>query len=65
MHSMKIGEWNIHYNGDFSGDIHFDRRDGKEKIRIPFSVVEALVAEKVRAERIAQLEDASTEELLR
>lgn len=64
MHNLKIGVWSINYNGDFSGSVFF-RKDGVGNwAGIPFTVIEQLVAEKVRAERIAHLEMADTKELL-
>lgn len=65
MHSMTLEDgWLAHFNGDFSGMIEFVRRDGVA-VFLPFSIIEAVVAEKLRRDRIAQLEEASPKELLR
>ena len=63
MHTMEEQGWRITYNGDFSGEIRFASPQG-DKSRLPFTVLEAVVAEKVRGERIERLEQASAQELL-
>jgi hypothetical protein len=62
MHSMKIGNYTANFNGDFSGDIIVFQGDGpgfvgtKKVAEIPFMVMLALVGEKLRRERINELE---------
>src|SRR3954468_13991555 len=65
MHNLPIGRgWSANHNGDFSGDVDFSDHDGKHYV-IPFFALEAVVAEKVRRERIAALEDADPGDLLK
>lgn len=64
MHTMKIGNYTVNFNGDFSGDILVHQKDGKgfigeQKVaEIPFLVMLAVVGEKIRREKISKLEDA-------
>lgn len=64
MHNMQIKGWNINYNGDFSGEVSFRQPGAYIPYEVPFVIIEQIVAEKVRAERIEKLEEATTEELL-
>lgn len=65
MHTIHIGHYNIHFNGDFSGDILVDRMPAKhadearpERVAtIPFMVMLAVVGEKLRREKMAELDD--------
>jgi hypothetical protein len=52
----------FHYNGDGSGDVELVA--GEQRLRVPIADLLTLVAALVRAQRIAELEDASAEELL-
>lgn len=56
----------FHYDGDFSGvvDIVRSTQAGEKFVRVPFWQIRRLVAEYVRAERIAQTEVATDRELL-
>lgn len=64
MHTMEFySRWRIHHNGDFSGDVTLVSPDGVETT-VPFAHLFALVAEKVRRDRIATLEQADTKQLL-
>lgn len=62
MHHMKLGNFDINFNGDFSGDIIVQLTDGagfvgtREVARIPFMVMAAVVGEKLRREKMAELE---------
>ena len=62
MHHMKVGNYDINFNGDFSGDIIVNQTNGtgflgtREVARIPFMVMLAVVGEKLRRERIEKLE---------
>lgn len=54
------------HNGDFSGDVSWEFFQGGSQITatIPFEDMKELVAEYLRSERIEQLENMSTEEIL-
>lgn len=56
MHSFDFGEYTIHHNGDFSGDVIVDRND-ETVAKVPFVVMLAAVGEKVKQDRIAKLEN--------
>ena len=62
MHHMKIGNYDINFNGDFSGDIIVHQTDGggfvgtREAARIPFMVMLAVVGEKLKREQMSRLE---------
>lgn len=66
MHMLELDDgYAASCNGDFSGNILFRTPgDTGYTISLPFSVLEAVVAEKVRADRIAALEEAEPRELL-
>lgn len=67
MHTMEfVGGWVVNHNGDFSGDVEL-RAPGHPTgvTKVPFMVLQAVVAEKIRLERIAALEQASDAELTR
>lgn len=64
MHTLMIGCYAIQHNGDFSGSVILRNKETGRSSTIAFSVLEELVAEKLRADRIARLEQATTEELL-
>ena len=63
MHHLDIGRWYANFNGDFSGDIEIGGREG-QKYSIPFYVLAKIVAEKIRREQIAKMENATLEQLL-
>lgn len=71
MHTLNVdGGYLVVHNGDFSGDLMIrsprgcqHHEEGAEHW-MPFHVLQAVVAEKMRADRISALEEASTEELL-
>jgi hydroxymethylglutaryl-CoA reductase len=71
MHTTVLHDsWIAIHNGDFSGNVtlrKFDELCEKviAEIEVPVTVIEELVAEKIRGERIAELEQATTAELLR
>jgi len=65
------------HNGDFSGEVTIVAESGQIEqsgrapdgkpytyVTIPFEAIEALVAEKVRARKIAALEEATPEQIL-
>lgn len=52
----------IHYNSDLSGDVHILR--GGQAIEVSGQFILDFVAHVVRSQRISQLEDASTAEIL-
>ena len=66
MHTMEVNGWVVHFNGDFSGDIEL-RAPGHPTgvTQVPFVVLEEVVAEKVRRERISSLEDMHPKDLLK
>lgn len=65
MHSMEINGWTVHFNGDFSGDIELHAPGFPTGVtKVPFEVLAEVVAEKVRRDRISELENASAEEIL-
>lgn len=51
------------FNSDFSGKVHLQNPEG-ERLEISGSFLIALVAEYVRRRRIAEIEQATTAELL-
>lgn len=62
-HSIAFGEWTINFNGDFSGEVEFVDPHGV-KCNLPFDVVRAVVAERVRRAKISFIEDSNDDELL-
>lgn len=73
MHSMTLGPYYVHFNGDFSGDVivtdSVAQEDGstrrRELAKLPYWLLEEIVAEKVRRERISTLENASRGDLIK
>ena len=65
MHNLMIHGWNVNFNGDFSGDIYLEPPNSPDVMKVPFSLMAALVAEKVRRDRITALEQADDAELLK
>lgn len=61
-HSMEINATTFIHNGRFDGDVEIVR-DGK-RFFVPFSDIKELVAEYVRRERIAKLEDSDADVIL-
>ncbi len=64
MRTLNTDSYTVNYNGDFSGDVILRHKESGSSFTIPFNVLEELVAEKVRADRIGALEEATAEELL-
>lgn len=64
--SLRGGEYWLHYNGDFSGDVvvDFPEDSGLGQVQIPYQLFRALAAEQIRSQRIGALEQMTTEELL-
>lgn len=61
-----LGGWSVNFNGDFSGDVEFRSPGTPTQVSvIPYRIVQAVVAEKVRRDRISALEDAKDEDLLK
>lgn len=56
--------WTANHNGDFSGEVFLRPQGGQDDVVIPFDVLAALVAEKIRRDRIAALENMTTGQLL-
>jgi hypothetical protein len=67
MHTMEfVGGWIAHHNGDFSGDVELHSPGTPTQVTVvPFLIIQQIVAEKVRRDRIAKLEEAGPAELLR
>ena len=74
MHTLKVpgpsgsdGNWIINHNGDFSGVIII--RDytceARPEIHVPYHVLEAIVAKKIRQEAIEAIEGMDDHDLLR
>lgn len=64
MHTFKHGETIFWHNGGFDGDVEIGFEGEGPRITVPFSALRALVAEHVRREKIAALEQANAIELL-
>lgn len=64
MHTTESTRFRFHHNGDFSGDVIAVDKATNVETHIPFTDIKTLVAEQVRRERIARLEDASDDEIL-
>ena len=58
-HSMTIEGHTASFNGDFSGDVTIWLPQGEAAFSVPFSVIEAVVAEKYRRNIISAVEDAT------
>lgn len=56
MHSFDFGEYTIHHNGDFSGEVIVDHNE-QTIAKLPFVVMLAVVGQKVKQDRIAKLEN--------
>lgn len=65
MHSMTFGEFYISFNGDFSGDVEISARTSEGLISLPYWLLEEIVAEKVRRERISALEAMTRSDLIK
>ena len=63
-HNLTIQGHTANFNGDFSGEVIIWLPQGRGSFAVPFVVLETIVAEKVRRQRISALEDASPSELL-
>jgi broad specificity phosphatase PhoE len=52
MRTIQVGEWIVHHNSDFSGEILFEKvtRDRDwDTFSVPYDVLEAVVLERVKA----------------
>jgi hypothetical protein len=66
MHTLEREGWVLHFNGDFSGDVELRSPGTPTQVTVvPFTVLQAIVAEKVRLDRIADLEEMDDDLLLR
>lgn len=65
-HTFSYGKTHIHYNSDFSGDVHImhEQNGVQSEIEIPCQVLIEFAANFVRGRRIAELETASPETVL-
>ena len=73
MHTISRKPYWLHHNGDFSGDVEIsvpkeqaqvDEPDGRVYVRVPMSLLRAVVAKEVRAQRVRELEDMEDHEVL-
>jgi hypothetical protein len=65
MHTLHVdGGYLVHHNGDFSGTVEIFS-PSTATMYVPFHVLAAIVAEKIRADRIETLEQADTDDLLK
>jgi hypothetical protein len=63
--TISVGDYHAEFQFDFSGEVHIIEPTGRREVYVPMALLEAVVAEKVRRERIAQIKDAKPEDLLR
>lgn len=62
MHTIKLGNFTINFNSDFSGEIIVHQENGRgfagsrQVAEIPFMVMAAVVGEKLRRERMDELD---------
>jgi hypothetical protein len=63
-HTQHIDEFTIIHDGDYTGNVQIQRKTWQRPVWVPFWVLKRLVAEAVRDKRIAELEQASADELL-
>lgn len=64
MHTTKAGKFLFHHNGDFSGKVLIKNTDSAESMAVDFDSLKSLVAEWVRNETIAQIEQLEDDQLL-
>lgn len=64
MHSLEIGEYTVHYNSDFSGDIYLTNTRNKVNCVVPFEVFEAIIAQKLRMGMVSKIEQMTDGEFL-
>lgn len=67
MHTLEYDDWVINHNGDFSGFVeikHMQHDFVLGSMKVPFAILECLVAEKVRRNKIEKIEQMSAVELL-
>lgn len=67
MHNIEFfGGWSANFNGDFSGDVELRSPGTPTQVMVvPYGILQAIVAEKVRRDRIAAIENAKDEDLLK
>ena len=63
-HSLTIEGHTASFNGDFSGEVTIWLPRGGAAFPVPFTVLEAIVAEKYRRAIVSYVEDASPEKIL-
>lgn len=65
MHTTSGTRFRYFHNGDFSGDVQIaDKDTGETLLTVPFADLALLVAERIRLDRISDLESASVKEVL-
>lgn len=62
MAQLKVGQVTFSHADNFAGDVEIEK--GDVTMRVPMDALVRLVAEKVRASRIAALESAKPSELI-
>jgi hypothetical protein len=56
--------WNLHHNGDYSGDVIVRNLKTEQEMEIPFEVFKTLVADAVVSHRISMLEQGEPDDIL-
>lgn len=62
MHTFEASAVRFHHNGDFSGDVIICEEATGNEFRVPFEDMKKFVAEYVRCEKIARIEQTSLDE---
>jgi len=68
MHTIKGNAYTVfHVNGDFSGDVIISRTgtDNDQEMRVPMDALDALFAERLRRQKISQIESMSDRSVIR
>ena len=65
MHTYTGETCNIHYNGDYSGNVHIYSKIDKKTIEVSMDDLEALVGEKYKSEIISRIEAQHSSDFLK
>lgn len=60
--TMKVGAVTFEHRDDFGGDVEIERAG--MSVKVPMAALQALVAERVRAQMIADVQDLKPNEIL-
>ena len=64
MHSKELTSGTtVHYNGDFSGQVHFDASDSEHSTTLDFDDIEEFYLHHLRRELVSHVESMDTSEL--